>query len=358
MILYRYLVGEYSKLLSLCLAGLAAVYFTIDFFGKFRRFLEDDAATATVITYFALRLPKMVADVLPVSVLMATLITLGILTRTNELTAIKACGISLYRALAPFLAVAALATAGVLGANLRLIPVLEQRAEYLRKVKIEGREAERFFRSKHLWLRHGDQFINILLADPERQTLEGVRVYRVGSDFTLRSVIEAERAVFVQGRWIMPVATERVLAPDAATTERRLSDAPLDITRRPKEFRQLVLEPPAMTFGELRRFVAQLRAEGLDDQRYAVDLHAKTALPFVNLVMALVGLSLGLHESRARGTGRGIALSLVVALGYWFSHSLALSLGHGGLLPPWLAAWMANLIFAAFGGFLLLGARQ
>jgi lipopolysaccharide export system permease protein len=109
------------------------------------------------------------------------------------------------------------------------------------------------------------------------------------------------------------------------------------------------------SYGELRDLVESLAKKGLDTTEYLVDLHLKLAVPFVCAVMGLISMPIGMRNLRGKSLANNIGAGLLIGSTYWFVLALAVSLGHSGALPPVVAAWTANAIFAGIGLFLLLG---
>ena len=106
-ILFRYLLREYGKIFTMCFSGLMTVYLVIDFFEKVRRFLRYDANWLDVLTYFLLKAPAISFQIAPLAILMATLLTFGLLSRGHEITAMRSCGFSLLWVTSPFIVFAA-----------------------------------------------------------------------------------------------------------------------------------------------------------------------------------------------------------------------------------------------------------
>ncbi|HEU4502792.1 MAG TPA: LptF/LptG family permease, partial [Nitrospira sp.] len=136
-ILFRYLLREYAKIFLMCFAGLMTIYLVIDFFEKVRRFLSFDATWLDVLSYFALKIPGVSYQIVPLAVLMATLLTLGLLSRNNEITAIRSCGISLPWIASPFLTFAVLMSLVLLLFSSTVIPLATNKAEEIRVIRIE-----------------------------------------------------------------------------------------------------------------------------------------------------------------------------------------------------------------------------
>ena len=109
-ILFWYIVRHYLGILILCLTGLVTIYLVIDFFEKLRRFLRHDAELTSMLMYFILKIPDISFQLVPFAVLMASLLAIGLLNKTHEITAMRSCGVSLFHVTMPFLAVAGLVT--------------------------------------------------------------------------------------------------------------------------------------------------------------------------------------------------------------------------------------------------------
>jgi len=134
----------------------------------------------------------------------------------------------------------------------------------------------------------------------------------------------------------------------------------VDISLIPDDFTSwLAGDTETMTFREIRGYLSRFTQEGFSLSRLLTDYYARVAFPFVAVIMALVGIALSLQRSGVRGGGMaiGIGQALVVGFCYWTTHSIAIALGRGGALTPMLAGWMADIVFASFGLYLLLKVR-
>jgi lipopolysaccharide export system permease protein len=130
------------------------------------------------------------------------------------------------------------------------------------------------------------------------------------------------------------------------------------LNKKPEDFQQIAVKSSEMTATNLRSYINQLTSDGFDSTRYQVDLRAKEAFPFVNFMMILLGIPFALKDNRSAGLARGITISLCIAFFYWLVFSVTVSLGHIGALPPWLAAWSANILLLIIGSYLFLSIRQ
>ena len=138
---------------------------------------------------------------------------------------------------------------------------------------------------------------------------------------------------------------------------RELQPADFSLPDPPQDLQVMQKEPDELNFAKLRRHIRELTRKGIDASEYLVDLHLKLAVPFVPLVMVLIGVPLSTRNPRRRTLATSIGVGLSVGFSYWVLLALAVSLGHGGAIPPLVAAWTANVVFGILGAFLFLGAE-
>lgn len=361
-ILFRYILGEYVKVFTMCFAGLMTVYLVVDFFEKLRKFIRYDAELLNIIEYFFLRTPLISLQVAPFAVLMATLLTLGVFSRNHEITAMRSCGISLYRIASPFLAFSFAVALALLGLSAVVGPWATTRAEYVKMTKIEKKVGVASFKADRPWMRIGNQtLMNVQAVDPDGATLRGVRLYQLGPHFMMSEITEAKEAQYAGTEWVLRTGIRRSLLPDGGLSMDMFQSKPLLLSQTPEDFRTwLSLESEEMTLADLRAYAERLRREGYSFARFLTDFHGRVAYPFVSVIMAIVGIALSLRRSGVRGSGMavGIGQALVIGFLYWTTHSIAIALGRTTVLAPMMAGWIANLLFVSFGFYLFLKVRQ
>lgn len=360
-ILFRYILREYAKIFLMCFAGLLTVYLVIDFFEKVRRFLRYDASALPVLAYFALKIPGISFQIAPLAILMATLLTLGLLSRSNEITAMRSCGISLGWMTSPFLVFAAGVAVVLLLFTSTVIPLASERAEEIRLIQIEKKSLPLTVKAPQPWVRIGaDTLMQINEIDLGGHTLRGLRLYHFDPAFRLDRVTEAAEARYTPQGWVLANGHQRRFHPDTTVDVLAFDHRFVDIPLIPDDFStSLTGDSETMTFRKIRSYVSRFRHEGVSFNRLLTDYYGRLAFPFVTIIMALVGIALSLRRSGVRGgsVAIGIGQALAVGFGYWATHSIAIALGRGGGMAPILAGWMANLLFASFGLYLLLKIR-
>ncbi len=334
--------------------GILAVYLCVEFLQKADDFIRYKANIRDVLAYFLYNVPAIATPSLPIAALLATLFSLGNLSRHNEIIAMYSGGISLAKIIAPvFVAGALLSAAGFIN-NEIIMPRAAARANVIRLEKIEKKpHLVVMFRQQNMWLRGPDNsIVNIDFMSPERSEMIGINIYKMNPDFTVRERIRADRLVLENGEWRLKDGRKFAL------TQGRVDSAPVDgevynIVKSPDDLKIIIKSSDEMSFAELWDYVRRLKASGYYFARYDVDLHDKLAFPLSSLVMVMIATPLSLLRVRSGGAGRGIALAVLIAFVYWSVMSIGDTFGRSGVLPPVISAWLANVLFMSATAFIL-----
>jgi lipopolysaccharide export system permease protein len=360
-ILFRYILREYAKIFTMCFAGLLTVYLVIDFFEKIRRFLRYDVSIIPLLSYFALKIPAISYQIAPLAILMATLLTLGLLSRSNEITAMRSCGISLAWISSPFLTFATGVALVLLWFSSTIIPLASEQAEQIRLVQIEKKTGPLTVKAPQPWARiSADALMQVNEVGVGGTTIHGVRLFHFDPGFRLDRMTEAAEAQYTSEGWTLFNGNQRHYRPDSTVDLRPFSQLQVDLPLIPEDFvTSLSGDSETMTFRAIRDYVSRFSESGFSFTRLLTDYYGRLAFPFVTIIMVLVGIALSLRRSGVRGGSMavGIGQAFLVGFCYWTAHSIAIALGRGGLLAPMLAGWMANALFASFALYLLLKVR-
>ncbi len=360
-ILFRYLLREYAKIFTMCFSGLMTIYLVIDFFEKVRRFLRYDASWLDVLTYFLLKAPAISFQIAPLAILMATLLTFGLLSRGHEITAMRSCGISLLWITFPFIAFAAGISLVLLLFSSTVIPLAASKSEEIRTTRIEKKLPAAAVKLKQPWTRVGpDSLMHVTSVSVGGDLLGSVRFFQFDPNFQLVEVTEADEARFRDSTWTLYQGRHRRFSPDGTVSTTTFDRQPIVMTLIPDDFTTwLAGDSELMTFHDIRAYSRRRLQQGSQAARLTIDYYSRIAFPFVTIVMALVGIALSLRRSGARGgsMAMGIGQALAVGFCYWTTHSIAIALGRGGVLTPLIAAWMANGLFMSFGLYLMFKVR-
>lgn len=354
-VLALYITREYLKMVMALVVVFVATYTLFDFIEKVDNFHEADVPAALMVQFFAFQVPELVALLLPMAVLLGTILTLGLMARRNEITAIKASGVSLLRISLPILMVAMLMTLVTALINETVIPGAKSRTNYIWDVLVEKRPGSLFHNEK-FWYKGHSSIYHVGYFDTETNTLSDVVYYRFDDRFNLLMRVDARRARYLDGRWVFFSGLVQKRVSDGGYSAENFSEKVIDLPEKPSDFTRLSKPSEEMNFAELHQYVQKVEDEGYDSRRYRVDLMAKISFPFVCLIMALVGIPLALFQQGKDALPLAVILGVGIALIYWVSFSYVRSLfGYGGVLHPFLAAWLTNGVFALVA---LLGFTQ
>jgi lipopolysaccharide export system permease protein len=357
-IISRYISQELAKIIAVCLGGFVAIYLVIDFFERIDNFLAAELALSWAAQYFLLKVPFILQQGIPMAVLMGTLITLGLIARNNELTALRASGVSPLLLSGPIVIAALLLSLMDFGLAEYLVPLTTSRANWVWHVKVKKLPEQSSFTQEKLWYKSGQTLYNIRVFHPKRQTLEGVTIYRFDNAFRLVQRLDARRGQWDGKGWIFTDGILLSRNTDANFNIERFEQRRLELEERPESFLHLDKPPEEMTLAELGRYVTKIESEGYDATRYRVDFHTKIAFPFTSVIMALLGIGVALYQGKRGGMAIGVAVSVALAFIYVIIFQLVLSLGYAGNLHPLLAAWATNAFFGMTGLFLLVHAMH
>lgn len=270
----------------------------------------------------------------------------------------KAAGMSLYRVAAPvlLLAVGVAITAGLF--QELLLPRLNELGDEVDRVKIRGQLPRHLQSRQRLWLRTSDsRFFRVELLNPAGSELYGVTVLELDrGTFRLVDRLDAQRARWSPEGWELSDGAFREFGPRGEVQTIPFVLTALDLHEGIESFTQIQKPIDALSYRELREYIARLEATGFPVKKYLVELYSKFSFPLVNLVMVLVAIPFSLQSPRG-GRLFGVALAIAIMAGYLVVHYVALAFARADLLPPLLAAWTANIVFLGVGTSLFLRAR-
>lgn len=354
----RYLLREYLLLLGISLLVGSVLTVVVDLLQSLDRFLRTKPPWAYIAQHFLYLLPRELYKGLPLIVLVSTVFLFLSLTRQRELDALKAAGVSLYRTCVPVLAMALFISLVALVFQETALPEITVRAEEVDRVKIRGFPPRHLLRQGQIWYRSSDtRFLRIALLDPASKSLDGLVLLDLDQEFHLLGRLDVAKAQWTREGWQMSGGIQRQISPAGRVTSTSFQHELVAMPEHVDDFIRVQRKPDTMSFLELRAYVAKLRSGGHQVGSYLVQLHSKLSFPLVHLIMALVAIPFALSSPRSGGRAVGISVALIIAVGYWFVDAVAVTFGRADLLPPILAAWTANIVFAGIGTVLLLKAR-
>ena len=347
-ILSRYILKEFFRSFATALSGISIVYLCVDFLQKADDFIRLKASLSQIIRYFLFNLPSIITPSIPIAALIATLLSLGALSRHNEILAMRAGGISLGRIVLPILAGGLLISALGFINNELIMPTYVAKANYIRKVEIEKKQQIVMFRRNKLWLRGPDNSIaNIAFVSPDRNVMFGLNIFKLNKDFTVRERIQADSLLWENNAWRLQQSMVYVQTGDTVVA-RPANGEVYNIVESPADLGMIVKSSEEMSFAELWDYVRRIKNSGYNAMREEMALYGKISFPIASLLMVMIATPLSLQRVRSGGAGSGIAIAVFISFAYWGLLSIGTALGRSGALPPLTASWLANIIFSLY----------
>jgi lipopolysaccharide export system permease protein len=352
----RYLAATWLRLFLLCQGGFLSIYLVLDFIEKFGRFSKAGGSFTDILQFFLYKLPEMIGQTMPFSVLMATLLALGMLSRSSELTALRSCGLSIPRIVAPLLVLGLFCSLLLLVNAEFVVPKSYQQMEHIEKVVIRKQGINTFFRLNNIWFRSNNLILQAALFEPATRTLKGVTVWDLSADMQPLRRLDAEKAVYGEQGWeLVTVRERRFSGRGGVTSTARL---PVPLTLKVDDLRILDNNADNFSFRKLRKYAVSLEQGGYAAGRYRTMMHAKLALPFGAFVMVVLGIPFALKTGRASGVAMGIGAGVAIGFAYFIINAAIQSYGRSEVLPPFVAAWGANVVFVLAGIWLAMTVKQ
>ena len=355
-ILDRYLIKEVIKYFGIVLIAAMGIYLVVDFFENIDKFTGAGLTVVRMLQYLQLKIPLIAAQITPVGILLAVLITFGLMKKNNEIVALKSGGMSIYLFIRPIFAVGLFFSIFLFFLSEIIVPVTISKANEIYRVEVKKYTQTRG--KKDIWFKSHRCIAFISYFNPKDNTISGITLNYFDRQFKLKRRVDAARGEFLQGQWVLKDIMEQKLNKKSGSYDIQFHQQKVEKTDfLPEDLQRVAKKSEEMSFKELSYYIQGVETEGYDATPYRVDLHGKFALPVACLIVCLIGAGITVRKITQHGLSLNIAHGIAVIFVYWIIHSFCMSLGYGGMLPPVIAAWASNFIFACFAFFNLLNAE-
>ena len=355
-ILAKYLTREIFKHFAVVLTAAVGIYLSIDFFENIDKFMNAGLKVSKIIAFLELKLPLIVSQIMPVVVLLAVVITFGLMNKNNEIIALKSSGMRIYYFLKPVLIIGAVSSLLLFFLSEVLVPITISRANQIWRVDVKKHTVASV--KKDIWVKGHRSISYVSYFNPRDKTISGVTLNFFDADFRLLRRVDAARGVFAQGHWVFSDVMEQVLNTKTGSYDVRLYKQQVEkFDLNPNELLQAAKKSEEMSFKELYAYIRDVEFEGYDATSYRVDLQSKFALPLSCLIVCMLATGITVKQRSREALSVSIAHAMGIMFLYWVTYSFCMSLGYGGMLPPFIAAWTANFIFTCVALFYLINAE-
>ncbi|MCX7780722.1 MAG: LptF/LptG family permease [Negativicutes bacterium] len=360
-ILDKYILAELLGPFVFGIAAFSSVFIGTSTLFKLAQYISKyGASLASVTKLFFYSLPGIVVLTLPMSMLLAALLSFGRLSGSSEITAMKSGGLSFYRLTTPVFIVAFLVSIFAVVFNETVVP--QSKTAYSTIVRYEIERDSRPRSQEHVVIKDVKQgeLERLTYArkfEEDTNTLYTITIQEFEKDRLVR-VENAEKAIWQNGRWIMYNGIVHDMTVEGKIERSmRFAQQNMPIEKPPQAISREQKKPDEMTIKELKQHIKALQREFVKTSNYEVELHQRLAIPMASLVFATIGTPLGLQPHRS-SSSIGLGISIIIILIYYAIMTVCTALGQGGTLPPVVAAWIPNIIGLVIGCFLIRRAAR
>jgi len=359
-ILTRYITGQFLYMLLLTVASFVVLFLIVDIFEDMNKIIEYQVPFFTAVWYFSTKIPYMLFISLPLAVMLATLISLGLMSKNLELTAMRASGVSYMSIITPIIACSLFISVLAFFGDEYIVPESNRINEYINTVRIKEKEIsyDSEYQEDRIWIRRGNTIYYVGHFVPERSEIFDFVILEFDDSFQLKRRLMAERADWTGTLWRCYNMIENTYDQQGRFETNKYEVNLVSLSETPDDFMIVFAEnTDQMSYRQLKEYIRNLHADGYDTTTYRVDLMSKLAYPFANFIMVLIAVPFAIIIGQKGGISASVVVAFAIAFLYWVTYSICVSLGYAGTLPPVLAAWTANILFIIGGSYMFLTVR-
>ena len=353
-----YILAEFSKILVLTIVAALLLFTIFTLFELIDEIYTNHIPLGKVVEYFIFVWPMILGLVLPLCVLISILVCFGILEKTSQVTALKSCGVSIYRMSASIVILTVLCSIALFVMQEAILPYTNQRQDNLLN-EIKGRTIQTYFRPEITWIMGSNSTIyHYSFFDYDRDLFANLSIFNLNlSDAKLDNRIFCPDARWNKdtNNWTLRNGWRRTFTGNGPVFE-SFNHLSLELPEKPSYFKTEMKRSDKMSYLELRDYISKLSRSGFETLGLEVELYKKISYPVVTLIMLFIGLPFSFKMGK-KGAVYGIAVSVFIGIIFWALFNVFTAVGGNGVIPPLLAAWAPNLFFGFTGFYLVLNLR-
>ncbi len=360
-ILDRYIGIEFLKHFLFIMTVFSIFFIISDFFAHADTFLKQHASFLLILSYYGLSLPWYFYQTFLFTILFATLITIAIFSKNNEIMAMRVHGISLWATVRSIFLLTAILSILTFFNSEFLIPVTQKKTSTIYTIRIKKEKKSEFYFGERKWLRWGNKIYNFQRIGSEGKVIKGITIFIMDRKFYVIERIDAQNAKqLTPKKWLLTHVIWRTFEKGKPIVTFKYPKRVFKFPNLSKVSEEAENQPKQMSFTRLKEFI-QKNQKTLNKKtlnRYMVDLYAKVAYPFGGIIMVFVAIPFALKMGRWGGVSVSIGIAIGIGILYIILTSLFDYLGYAGLLNGFLAAWSVNIIFLLGGSVAFLSLPQ
>lgn len=353
-IIYWYITKQFLKPLILATFSFGFIVMISEFFREMSFYMESKTPFITILEFLFLSLPWWIIDVFAVSVLLALLFSLGELAKRNEITAIKASGVNMWRIISLFMFLGFLIGMIDFSARELVIPKTVMKAEYVKNIKIKKKQ-ENTIKNEHYNLiiallnnsRMSVGYLNI-----KDNYMRDIIIDEYDDNFYLKKNVVVGEAFYKNGGWLLKNGVERYFNKEKNWNETYFESRVFSLTVKPEDFVVKDTRYEQMNLKKFKDYIQKRQMLGKNTLKEQIKYYMRFANVFCHIIVMMIGIPFALGLGNRFGKIISFTFALIFSFIYWSVQAICLSLGENQILSVWLAAWLPNIIFGSIGIYL------
>ncbi len=354
----RYLLSFFFVSLFVVILAIGFTIIVINMVEELRDFIDHQVPLLQILEYYVYFGGWVVKAFFPVFMLLAALFSISMLARRNEILAMKASGLSLYRIAYPLLVITLLLSVGHFYYNEYIYPPANKKRLEIKEFTIEKRSEQRYKRVKNVYRQiEPGYFYTIASFNVDRAEGTDLKIYNTDEN-KLSQIITASQVVFQDHRWLAHDGIVRVFNDSSGETFSQFATMEIpDIKDKPIDLSKKIGKPEDMGLDELKSYIDLMKRTGGPYVREAIDLKMKYSYPLSSFIVLLISIPFASNPRRG-GIAISFAVGALIALIYFVLLRILQSAGYNEKIPEWLAIWGVNGVFFLIGAVAMIKAKK
>jgi len=353
-ILYRYIAKNFAKIFILTLSIFIFVGIISEFLRQREFYSEYKTPFSVILPHLLSCLPSWLMQAFPIITLLALLFSLGDLSKKNEITAIKAAGINIWKIISVFLTLGFVVGVSDLAIRELIVVKTQKYNDKLKKEKIQKDETQKETEFSNLiFFMPNNTRVTVGYLNTNEKIMKDIVIEKYNNEFAIKRLILSEEAVWKNGIWLLKKGVIRNFSM-GSWDETYFKNYKSDINIKPVD---MVIHPASdnsMNTLAFKRYIDHRKILGQESVKEKIALNTRYASAFSHITVMLIGIpfaiGLGVKVSRILN----FTFALTATFIYWCIQAITRSIGENLVLQPFLAAWLPNFIYITIGVYILI----
>jgi lipopolysaccharide export system permease protein len=338
--------------------AIALVGIISELFRQISLYIDNKTPFYLILIHLLSNTPLWLIQALPIATLLTLLFSLGDLSKNNEIMAIKAAGINIWRIIILFFIMGFVIGTSAFAVKEFIVPKTSSYNEVIEKEKIQKEKINIKTEFSNLIIPVlNNTRVTVDYLNTEKNIMKNIAIEKFSDKFKIERLILAEAGIWENGSWLLKNGVVRNFNADF-WNEIHFEQYNSNIHIKSEDIAMQDVNYDSMSIQALKKYINQLRAFGQTAVKERIILNMRFAVIFSYIVVMMIGISFAIGFENKLNKILNFTLAMIASFIYWGTQAIAKSLGENLILSPFIAAWLPNLIFSAIGVYLLVKVKR